>query len=220
METYVSTAPPQPPRTSIQMFGDYLKANWRISTIIVLLFLGAASTLCGLLVGNVLTPTTNVNNSTNLLTTTISTSTALVMVGSATSTELISPPSTTTTTAIACKDGLFTADDGKCYTCVHGNFDPATTTCSCDKEKNFTSKSGGDGCECDPGYLINEASVECVKCDITSKVFESFVNGVCECKQDAVLVDGLCQCDTKFILDDASSSCIPCQKSTGAFLNK
>ena len=116
METYVSSAPPQQPRTSIQIIGDYLKANWRISTIIVLLFLGAASTLCGLLVGNVLTPTTNVNNSTNLLTTTISTSTALVTLGSATTTELTSTLTITTTTAVQC--------DG-----IHERFDEVTGEC-------------------------------------------------------------------------------------------
>ena len=226
METYVSTAPPQPPRTSIQMFGDYLQANWRISVIIVLLMLCAASTLCGLFVRNMVTLTTNTTNSTNLLTTTNSTSTALVMLGSATTTELTSTSTPTTkisiatTTAIACNDGLLAADDGKCYACILGSFDTATATCSCDKEKNFISNSAGDGCECDAGYLINEVTGECIKCDTTSNVFQAYVNGVCQCKQDAFLVDGSCECATNFILAEVSSSCVPCQESTGAFLTE
>ena len=119
-----------------------------------------------------------------------------------------------------CKNGLLTADDGKCYACFRGTFNTTTAICSCDIDKNFISNAAGDGCNCDTGYLINEATVECVKCDATSKVFESFVNGVCECKQDAVLVDGSCQCGTNFILDNISSSCVSCKESTGAFLTK
>ena len=92
--------------------------------------------------------------------------------------------------------------------------------CVCSAEESFISTLAGDGCECDAGYLINEATIECVKCDTTSKVFEAFVNGVCKCKQGAILVDGSCQCGTQFIFDNASSSCIPCQKLTGAFVNK
>ena len=198
-----------------------MKENWRPSTILVLLILDG---LCGLFVGNVLTPLTNTTNSKNLLTTTNSTSTALVMLGSATTTELISTPTTKTTTAtataIACKDGLLAADDGKCYACFRGTFDATNVTCSCDVEKNLISNSAGDGCDCDAGYLINEATFECVKCDTTSKVFKEFNNGVCQCKKDAVLVDGSCQCGTKFIYDDASSSCVSCRESTGAFLTK
>ena len=120
----------------------------------------------------------------------------------------------------ACKNGLLAADDGNCYVCFRGTFDPVTATCSCDAEENFISNAAADGCECDAGYLINELTVECVKCDTESNVFEAFVNGVCQCKPGAVLVDGSCQCGTNFIFDDASSSCVACKESTGDFLTE
>ena len=119
-----------------------------------------------------------------------------------------------------CKDGLLAADDGNCYACVRGIFDASTATCSCNAGENFVLNVAGDGCECEAGYLINESTVECVKCDTSSKVFDAYVNGVCQCKQGAVIVDGSCQCGTNFIFDDASSSCASCKKSTGAFLTK
>ena len=119
-----------------------------------------------------------------------------------------------------CKDGLLTADDGKCYACFRGTFNTITAICSCETDKNFISNAAGDGCKCDEGYLINEANEECVKCNTTSKVFESFTNGVCQCKQGAVLFDGSCQCGTNFIFDDISSLCVSCKESTGAFLTK
>ena len=147
----------------------------------------------------------------NLLTTTISTSTALVTLGSATTTRIATTEKTTTAvTATVCQDGLFTADDGKCYACYRGSFDAATVTCSCDKKKNFVSNAAGDGCDCAEGYLINKVNDVCIMCSGIG----AFVNdaGLCLCGTGATLivVDNLLQCVCQVNWVQSGDSCLKC----------
>ena len=60
-----------------------------------------------------------------------------------------------------CKDGLLTADDGKCYACFRGTFNTITAICSCETDKNFISNAAGDGCKCDAGYLLKDDLLGC-----------------------------------------------------------
>ena len=86
VETYIKTAAPKPPKTSSQIFVEFLKANWQFAIIIAIFNLGAGLALFGLFVGNMLAPATTTTNVTKSQATVISNSTALVTFDSSTTT--------------------------------------------------------------------------------------------------------------------------------------
>ena len=124
------------------------------------------------------------------------------------------------------KDGLFLADDGECYTCTYGIFDAVSAECTCSADDNKVANSDANGCECDAGYLmvlgtgdVNDVLTEvgvtigdCVICDNTAPLFDSFVLGQCTCKAGAILNPdtGVCECAAGFMFWEDDAICVAC----------
>ena len=124
------------------------------------------------------------------------------------------------------KDGLHLADDGKCYTCTYGIFDAVSAECTCSADDNKVANSDANGCECDAGYLmvlgtgdVNDVLTEvgvtigdCVICDNTAPLFDSFVLGQCTCKAGAILNPdtGVCECAAGFMFWEDDAICVAC----------
>ena len=115
-------------------------------------------------------------------------------------------------------DGLYLAEDGECYTCNHGTFNPKTAECECSIQGNKASNTDGNGCVCASGYLAVNSKDDsntdvnigdCVLCDNTAPLFESFYQGKCLCKTGAVLSeDRVCECSAGYMFWE--NSCVPC----------
>lgn len=124
------------------------------------------------------------------------------------------------------KDGLFLADDGECYTCTYGTFDNVNAECVCSEDDNKVANSDANGCECADGYLmvlgtgdVNDVLTEvgvtigdCVICDNTAPLFDSFVLGQCTCKAGAILnpETGVCECAAGFMFWEDDAICVAC----------
>ena len=122
------------------------------------------------------------------------------------------------------------ADDGECYTCIHGDFDNESAECVCSADDHKVANSDENGCECETGYLmvlgtgdVNDVLTEvgvtigdCVICDNTAPLFDSFVLGQCTCKAGAILnpETGVCECAAGFMFWEDDAICVACVDET------
>ena len=109
----------------------------------------------------------------------------------------------------ACIDGLFLANNGECYECVHGIFNAPEAICECPVEKFKESNADETGCVCLDGYLMAPTG-ECIYCDEESPLFDALIIDECTCVDGATVVDGVCECKTGYMFYEDGASCVPC----------
>ena len=106
-------------------------------------------------------------------------------------------------------------EDGNCYMCNDGEFDPADQSCTCTAE-NKVLNDDGTACICDDKYHLSEASKtkgECIFCDTTLPLVSRFeaTLGMCLCNRNALMDDdtGECVCDNGY--KEKGTECVRCE---------
>ena len=105
-------------------------------------------------------------------------------------------------------------DDGNCYMCNDGEFDPSDQSCTCTAE-NKVLNDDKTACVCDDKYHLSEARStknECIFCDTTLPLVSRFepTLGMCLCNRNALMNDdGECECDNGY--KEKGTECVRCE---------
>ena len=110
-------------------------------------------------------------------------------------------------------DEFLEGDDGNCYMCNDGEFDPSDQSCTCTAD-NKVLNDEETACICDDKYHLSEASStkgECIFCDTTLPLVSRFeaTLGMCLCNRNALMVEDECACDNGY--KEKGTECVRCE---------